>query len=104
MRTIAAALAVMLTTGCSLAFPVGHSAHEFFKPDDKNRSAPEHTGKFESCEIGYWLGGLAIDGTLVAADLGLGEETNGYDAILIAPLTLAALISTTTAIDCLASD
>lgn len=102
MRSIAAALAVTLSTGCSVAFPLGHSAHEFFKPDDKSGSAPQRTGKFESCEIGYWLGGLAIDGTLVAADLGLGEETNGYDAILVAPLALAALISTSTSIDCLA--
>lgn len=93
----AAAVALVLTLGgCTGLLPVGHSLSHWSDEDEAPRS------KVSRCELGYYLAGLAIDSVVVAADVKGGEEFNGLDIALLAPMGLVAVVATIGEIECLA--
>lgn len=103
MRAASVLGVVLAVSGCATGLPLVHS-FDSYKDDDDDDAGDERPSKFSRCEIGYWLAGLAIDGIVVGSDLMIGQETDGWDALLITPLAIDALLSTSIAIDCLRED
>ena len=93
-------------SGCAIALPILGEGRRYKDDDDPPESPADDKPRstFDRCLIGYWLAGMAIDGLLIAADLGLGEETNALDGLIVVPLGLDMLVGTVLAIDCIAAD
>lgn len=103
MRLMLACCVAVAMSGCATTLPIyGHGRH--YEEDDAAGDTPRRSSKFRACVVGYWLGGLAIDATLIAADLGLGEELDGVDALVVTPLVLDMFLSTAVAVPCLLGD
>jgi hypothetical protein len=89
MVVAASAVASGCATTLSIAGAVSDYKDDYDDDDDDDDDAPS---TWQRCTVGYWLAGLAIDGIVVGSDLYFGEEVNGWDALLIAPLAIDAVL------------
>lgn len=85
-------LIAWVLAGCATGLPLSKSMG---RSDDEQRS------KFSRCEVAYYLVGLGIDAVIISADLGIGQEINGYDALLLAPVAIDALLGTALTVGCM---